>query len=263
MAHKTKINATNYEIGGGKVRANSTAYSVEVGKTKVSATNYEIPFKKTGWTCIYSGQKTSTGTTTTTLPSISIPTDTVAIIADFMYGDNPGRGAVAYKLNETWCYASSVSDVVSSISVSSSNTLTIQYSEYASGTITKYAIYVLSGKGAWSNSTVTIAKDSTTTITGKTGWKFAVFGVSDTSNPNGYNKVRQTDQYFGAVGYDEIDSFSKAVSTSTTFKYGSVLCAYSEGSTASANTSGYSNSSFIIMNYSEKSSRTYAYYYYI
>lgn len=262
MAHKTKINATNYEIGGGKVRANSTAYSVEVGKTKVSATNYEIPFKKTGWTCVYTGQKTSSGTATYTAPAVAIPADTVAIIVDLMYGSNY-RPGISYKLGSTWCKQSN--STVEDIIVSTSNTVTIKFTEYASGTITKWNIFVLSGKGSWSNSSVTISKDNLATISGKAGWKFAVFGCTDVdADPATMTTMNRSNSYFGSVGYDEINSFSQSIATSATIKYGNVLVSSPSASTPDANASGrYSDSTFTIYNANEKSSRTYSYYYYI
>lgn len=44
MAHKTRVNGTNYSISGGKARVNSTNYSISKGKTRVSGTNYAISF---------------------------------------------------------------------------------------------------------------------------------------------------------------------------------------------------------------------------
>lgn len=264
MAHKTKIGGTNYEISGGKVKVGNTVYSISEGKTKVSATNYEIPFKKTGWTCVYTGQKTSSGTATYTAPAVAIPADTVAIIVDLVYGSNNyTRGGVAYKLDSTWCKqsASTLEDII----VSTSNTVTIKFAEYASGTITKWSIFALSGKGSWSNSSVTISKDNLTTISGKTGWKFAVFGCpGNSADPATMTTMARSNSYFGAVGYDEINSFSGAVTTSATIKSGNVLVGSGSASTADANLSGrYSNSTFTILNASESASKVYSYYCYI
>ena len=47
MAHKTLINGTAYEIGGGKTLVGGTAYSIDKGKTLVGGTAYEIGFIKT------------------------------------------------------------------------------------------------------------------------------------------------------------------------------------------------------------------------
>lgn len=44
MAHKTLVNGTSYEIGGGKTLVNGTAYSISGGKTLVGGTAYEIGF---------------------------------------------------------------------------------------------------------------------------------------------------------------------------------------------------------------------------
>ena len=44
MAHKTKVNGTNYEISGGKTLVNGTAYSIDKGKTLVGGTAYEVGF---------------------------------------------------------------------------------------------------------------------------------------------------------------------------------------------------------------------------
>lgn len=44
MAHKTLVNGTAYEIGGGKTLVNGTAYSIDKGKTLVGGTAYEIGF---------------------------------------------------------------------------------------------------------------------------------------------------------------------------------------------------------------------------
>lgn len=47
MAHKTKVNGTNYDISGGKTRVNGTNYKVEGGKTRVGGTNYKIALYRT------------------------------------------------------------------------------------------------------------------------------------------------------------------------------------------------------------------------
>ena len=44
MAHKTKVNSTNYEIDVGKTRVGSTVYEITSGKTRVDGTIYEIEF---------------------------------------------------------------------------------------------------------------------------------------------------------------------------------------------------------------------------
>lgn len=44
MAHKTKVNGTNYEISGGKTRVNGTNYGIDKGKTLVGGTAYKIDF---------------------------------------------------------------------------------------------------------------------------------------------------------------------------------------------------------------------------
>jgi hypothetical protein len=44
MAHKTRVNGTNYEISGGKTLVNGTAYSIDKGKTLVGGTAYEVGF---------------------------------------------------------------------------------------------------------------------------------------------------------------------------------------------------------------------------
>ena len=47
MAHKTRINGTNYGIKGGKCRVNGTNYSIKKGRTLVGGTGYDILFTKT------------------------------------------------------------------------------------------------------------------------------------------------------------------------------------------------------------------------
>lgn len=44
MSHKTLINGTAYEIGGGRALSASTAYNIKLGKTLVGNTAYTIPF---------------------------------------------------------------------------------------------------------------------------------------------------------------------------------------------------------------------------
>ena len=44
MAHKTLVNGTAYEIGGGKTLVGGTAYKIDKGKTLVGGTGYEIKF---------------------------------------------------------------------------------------------------------------------------------------------------------------------------------------------------------------------------
>ena len=44
MAHKTRINGTNYGIKGGKCRVNGTNYSIKKGRTLVGGTGYNISF---------------------------------------------------------------------------------------------------------------------------------------------------------------------------------------------------------------------------
>lgn len=44
MAHKTLVNATAYEISGGRTLVNGTGYSIDKGKTLVGGTAYEVGF---------------------------------------------------------------------------------------------------------------------------------------------------------------------------------------------------------------------------
>lgn len=44
MAHKARINGTNYSVIGGKCRVNGTNYSIKKGRTRVNGTNYDISF---------------------------------------------------------------------------------------------------------------------------------------------------------------------------------------------------------------------------
>lgn len=44
MAHKTRINGTNYGIKGGKCRVNGTNYSIKKGRTLIGGTGYNITF---------------------------------------------------------------------------------------------------------------------------------------------------------------------------------------------------------------------------
>lgn len=45
MAHKTLINGTSYQIGGGKTKVGGTSYSITGGKTIKGGTAYTIGFK--------------------------------------------------------------------------------------------------------------------------------------------------------------------------------------------------------------------------
>lgn len=44
MAHKTKVNGTNYELTGGTTRVNGTNYHIASGKTYINGTIYPILF---------------------------------------------------------------------------------------------------------------------------------------------------------------------------------------------------------------------------
>ena len=44
MAHKTLVNGTVYEVGGGKTLIDGVAYSIDKGKTLVGGTAYEVGF---------------------------------------------------------------------------------------------------------------------------------------------------------------------------------------------------------------------------
>lgn len=44
MSHRTLVNGTAYEIGGGKTLIGGTAYSIDKGKTLVGGTAYEVGF---------------------------------------------------------------------------------------------------------------------------------------------------------------------------------------------------------------------------
>lgn len=48
MAHKTRINGTNYEIIGGKTLVGGTAYGIKNGKTLVGGTAYEVGLVREG-----------------------------------------------------------------------------------------------------------------------------------------------------------------------------------------------------------------------
>lgn len=61
MAHKTRINGTNYGISGGKCRVSGTNYSIKKGRTRVSGTGYDINFAPP--TYIDFETRTSSGTT--------------------------------------------------------------------------------------------------------------------------------------------------------------------------------------------------------
>ncbi len=45
MAHKVKINGTNYEVTGGRTLIGATGYDVSDGNTKIAATGYDVGFK--------------------------------------------------------------------------------------------------------------------------------------------------------------------------------------------------------------------------
>ena len=45
MAHKTRVNGTNYGISGGKCLVNGTSYAIKKGRTLVDGTGYDIMFK--------------------------------------------------------------------------------------------------------------------------------------------------------------------------------------------------------------------------
>ena len=44
MGHKTLINGTAYEVGGGRALVNGTGYEIDKGRTLVNGTGYDIPF---------------------------------------------------------------------------------------------------------------------------------------------------------------------------------------------------------------------------
>ena len=44
MAHKTRVNGTEYEVKGGKCLVNGTAYSIKKGRTLIGGTGYDITF---------------------------------------------------------------------------------------------------------------------------------------------------------------------------------------------------------------------------
>ena len=45
MAHKTRVNGTNYEITSGETLVGGTAYSIAGGRTLVGGTAYDVPFE--------------------------------------------------------------------------------------------------------------------------------------------------------------------------------------------------------------------------
>ena len=47
MAHKTKINGTNYDVSGGKTLIGGTAYKITGGRTLIGGTAYAISFTTT------------------------------------------------------------------------------------------------------------------------------------------------------------------------------------------------------------------------
>lgn len=44
MAHKTRVNGTNYGISGGKCLVNGTSYDIKKGRTLINGTGYDITF---------------------------------------------------------------------------------------------------------------------------------------------------------------------------------------------------------------------------
>lgn len=46
MAHRTKVNGTNYSIIGGRTKVDGTNYKIIGGRTKINGTNYSISFGK-------------------------------------------------------------------------------------------------------------------------------------------------------------------------------------------------------------------------
>ena len=44
MAHKTRVNGTNYGISGGKCLVNGTSYNIKKGRTLINGTGYDITF---------------------------------------------------------------------------------------------------------------------------------------------------------------------------------------------------------------------------
>lgn len=51
MAHKTRVNGTDYEVKGGKCLVNGTVYSIKKGRTLVNGTGYDIKFQN-GYTWV-------------------------------------------------------------------------------------------------------------------------------------------------------------------------------------------------------------------
>lgn len=47
MAHKTRVNGTDYEAQGGKCLVNGTSYDIKKGRTLIDGTGYDIAFEET------------------------------------------------------------------------------------------------------------------------------------------------------------------------------------------------------------------------
>ena len=62
MAHKTRINGTEYEITGGKCLVGGTEYAVQKGRTLVGGTGYDVSFSSpSGFKDIFSGKPSYCG----------------------------------------------------------------------------------------------------------------------------------------------------------------------------------------------------------
>lgn len=67
MSHKTLVNGTVYEVGGGKTLIDGVAYSIDKGKTLVGGTAYEVGFAPSMATITISGEQMTANRNLTTL----------------------------------------------------------------------------------------------------------------------------------------------------------------------------------------------------
>ena len=121
MSHKTLVNGTVYEVGGGKTLIDGVAYSIDKGKTLVGGTAYEVGFAKpvtvsfagSGGNSSYA-RATIDGVTyyTGQEEAIEIPAGTT-ISLYFRDNTGNGKGSISHKKNGTSVYYSGSSSSAS------------------------------------------------------------------------------------------------------------------------------------------------------
>lgn len=97
MSHKTLVNGTVYEVGGGKTLIDGVAYSIDKGKTLVGGTAYEVGFGPKMATVAITGY--SNGYTVVAIDGVEykpfsvievpIGTEVICTVIDYNYSGRP------------------------------------------------------------------------------------------------------------------------------------------------------------------------------